>query len=290
MAKCKPSASGSQKKGRRNPSLTPERIAEMLAKQRQDKRLLEQKKKAIAAKKAYKAHKSDRGKIVMVGTDGGKNPQNKGRKGYLVYVTKRGKKWLLATWKKPPYGPKKVKDLEPAYRGLKKATENFLRVRRVMVSRGAVVKAKGKLTPAKVGPWDFSDKMVRKLAKGIKEGIESQASHRTFIINVIVLIRVPDGTTESIAFDVPIDKPDHISIELGGMANFISQKFYAFMAQQLAFAGYVTSGSANHIRKLEHNDGEDEEDWMDSRGQPWKGQGLDVVRILRIDWELQQAR
>lgn len=225
----------------------------------------------------------------MVGVKGERNPEAKGRKGYLVYVSKTGKKKLLKTHKQSPYKPTKLTDLEPAdYPNLSNKIKQFTKAKRSLTRAGKIVlKGSGSVGN---GPWDFSDKMVDKMAKGIRDVIERQASRRSFILTSIVLIKLPDGTSQSLEIQVPIDKPDHIAIALGGIINFLRMKFYGFMARQLARLGYVSSGSNNHIRHLEENSGVDDADLVDGTGHSWKGIGKQVVRIKRIDWQLEQAK
>jgi hypothetical protein len=119
--------------------------------------------------------------------------------------------------------------------------------------------------------------------------MDAQASKRTFIISVAVYVRLMDGTTQTFFFEVPIDRPDHIAIKLAGLKNFIRQKFYAFMARELAFAGYVTSGSYNHIRGLNKNAFASREDWLDDRDQNWTGADKEIVRIEAIEWTIEQV-
>jgi hypothetical protein len=104
--------------------------------------------KAQSARNAYKPRKKDRGKIVLIGTKGQKDPQLKGRKAYTVYVTKTGKKWLLKVpGAKEPYKPRKLSEIElPVRKNLRKAQSVFQASRRVYVSQHkAAVKGKGRI-------------------------------------------------------------------------------------------------------------------------------------------------
>ena len=89
---------------------------------------------------------------------------------------------------------------------------------------------------------------------------------------------------------MPIDKPDHIAIELGGLANFVRQKVYAFFAQELAGLGLVTVGSSNHIRRLNLNKFAEDDELRRSDGEPWGGIGAGLCSIERIDWQAFRAQ
>lgn len=271
--------------------MSPREIKSRFAAQRKARSLRRQRVKAVSARDGYKARKGDRGKLVMVGVNGQKDPQKKGRKGYLLYVTKTGKKWLIKqATKKEPYKPRKLSDIEPpARKNLRRASKTFQLSRREIISEHrAAIKGRGSVTTG--GQFEFNDRVVNKIAKSLKKTIEGQASKRRFLINGMVLIELPDGNEQTFEFVLPIDKPDHVSIALGGLENFVKQKFYAFMARELAFAGFVSNGSANHIRRLADNKGVDKEDWTNKNGQPWQGAELEIVKIKAIDWRIEQIK
>ena len=270
--------------------LTKEQISQKLRAQRESDRIAKQEKRARAAVRKFRPRKADRGRYVMVGTKGGRNPQAKGHKGFLVFVDKRGKKKLEKGYKQD-FLAKTISDLEiPIFKTKNKARKEFIRSRRELLKTGqvkVVVKGKGSVKPK--GQYDFNDKVVDKLAKAVKKALEGQRSHRKFLITAMVLVRLPDGQEKTYTVDVTIDRPDHIAIELGGIKNFIRQKFYAFMARELAFDGLVTSGSANHIRRLKENKGQDRDDWTKD-GQLWEGHDYETVRILAIEYRIEQIK
>ena len=156
-----------------------------------------------------------------------------------------------------------------------------------MKSGKVVVKGSGKLKSR--GQFDFNDKLVDKFAKGIKKTIQGQRSHRKFLITAMVLVRRQDGTDKAYTVEVPIEKADHVAIEIGGIRNFVRQKFYAFMARELAFDGFVSTGSANHIRRLKENKGKKRKDWTKD-GQVWEGHDYETVRILTIEYRIEQIK
>jgi hypothetical protein len=268
--------------------MSPRAVAEKIRKQREQRRLERQKQKALKAARLFRARKADRGKIVFVGIDGDRKASEYGRKGFTIFVNNKGKKEIIKH-RKTGYGPYKISEVEfPLTKTHAAARKAFLTSRRKLTGSGkAVVKAKGIVKPT--GIYDFSDKVVTKIAKNLKKAFDSQLAHRRFIVNALVLIRLPDGTTRVIQVEVPISKADHIAIELAGMENFVKFKFYAFMARQLAFDGFVTSGSANHVRRMKENKGAKRNEWTKD-GQKWEGWDYETVRIEQIEWKIEQMK
>lgn len=253
------------------------------------KRNLE-KAKALKAVSNFKPKKADKGKIVFIGTKGSRNPhwKNKDRKGYTVYVDAKGKPHLLkqpkTAFKATAHKNVQVK----VTKRTRKAAKEFQQRRRVLTKKGeAIVRGKGEIITGKKGA-DFNDTAINKLAASIKKAIEAQASHRIFIISAKASITLPDGTSKVIDVAVDIAKADHISIKIGGLRNFVRQKFYAFMARELAYLGYVTSGSDNHIRNLRENKGKARDKWTKG-GMEWEGRYKEVVRLEALEWKIEKA-
>lgn len=262
-------------------------IAEALAAQavrHHKQRLTKTANKAVAK---FRPKKTDKGEFVMVGTDGKRDPQKRGKRGYLVYVKKTGKKELLPA---EDLRSQKLTSIKiPLQKKFAKARKNFTLARKVKVGSGRPRVVRRDKTKAG-GAYDFSEKIVNKLSRSIQKALQGQASHRVFIINCNVLVRLPDGRRKVYNVEVPIERPDHITIKLGGIINFVRKKFYAFMARELAYDGYVSSGSANHIRRLGENQGSDMEDWVDDTGESWRGNESEIVHIETFEWTIEQAR
>lgn len=242
--------------------------------------------RALKATGKFRPKKTDRGNFVAVGTDGKR--LQKGKKGYLVYVDSKGRKaWQ---WKRDDsFLAKKIRRMEvPFQKGRKQAAKRFLESQVEVTGKGlAAVKGSGKIKPK--GPYDFNDSVVNKMAGGIGKILRGQRSNRAFLLNALVLVTLPDGGEKVYNVKVPIQRADHVAIERGGIINFLRHKFYAFMARELAFDGYVTSGSSNHIRALKENKGKQRKDWTKD-GQVWEGWDYQTVKIAAIDWEMQQLK
>jgi hypothetical protein len=269
---------------------TARQLAERLLAQKAEKRARDKRATAINARATFKPTKKDRGKIIFVSTTGKRNPAKKGRKGYPVYVTKTGKKWLIKQQGAEPFKPRTISELVlPSRANLKTKVSAFQKARLVKIGRQkTIVKLEGSVQAG--GSWDFTNKVSDTIASSIKKALSGQRSHRVFLIKFVALVKLPNGSTESISGEVPIERPDHLAIKLAGIRNFVRQKFYSFMARELAFAGYVSNGSANHIRKLAGNKGKDRRHWKDRRGELWAGRQKQVVEILTIEWRIEQAQ
>lgn len=274
--------------------ISPRQIAARLVRQREQARFKRQLNKVKNVISKFRVRKADRGRLIMVGVSGQRDPQAKGRKGFLVYVTKTGKKqitrygskreWLLA---------KKITDIEiPIRKNLRNAVREFQATRRVLVSKHrAAVKQRGSVGKIKgSGGNDFSEKVVDKMAGSLGQAFRGQASQRSFLVSSNVLVNLPDGRKKVYQIQTPIARPDHLVIKVGGLKNFIRHKFYAFMARELAFDGFVTSGSANHMRRLKQNKGKTVSQWRQTDGEMWRGNESTIVKIINIEWKIEQIK
>lgn len=271
--------------------ISPSQLRKQLEKQKFQRKLVRQEKQAFKAKASFRVRKADKGKIIFIGTKGERDATRKGRKGYLIYVTKSGKKQLLKQkTRREPYKASTITDLNiPLKKKLRIAQKQFFKSRLVKTQSGReVVKAKGSFDIT--GAWDFSDSVVTKLAKPLRKALEAQRSRRSFLIRAMVLIELEYGSEKTYEINVPIDRSDNVAIKLAGVENFIRYKFYAYMARELAFDGYVTSGSSNHVARLKQNQGEERQNWTQDDGNKWRGNESQVVKIREIQWQILQAQ
>lgn len=272
-------------------TLTRKQIQALLQSQKLQRQLKRQETRAQAAKKAFRVRKSDRGQLVFIGVKGTRNPQDKGRKGYLIHVTKSGKKRLIKQGnQKFPFLPRKLTDVVvPFKKSFRQAQKKFQLAQLEKTAAGKVVdRGSGKVDIS--GAWDFSDSVVAKLAGSIKKTIERQRSRRSFLIKALVLVEKSDGSSRVYEVNVPIDRADHTAIRLAGIHNFVRQKFYAYMARELAYDGLVSSGSANHIRRLGINKGKKKSEWEQKDGEKWRANESEIVKIKQIEWQILQAK
>lgn len=286
--------SASPKKSVERPPLSNRQIGEMLFRQKEQRRIELFTERAKKSVKKFRPKKIERGKIVMVGVDGSRNPQAKGRKGYLVYVTKSGKKWWLREkGNAESVKPRTLRNLQvPFTKRLHKAEKEFSRARLKKVGKGTLPRLTGKQS-GKV-TFGRNAKAVKVLTDGLVKVLRGQKSKRSFLLSAAMTVKPIGGETFVVNVSVPIDRSDHQAIDRGGVANFVRQKFYAALAHELAFAGLVLAGSANHIRKLAINEDVDPDDpesvYLTSNGAEWTGNGLDICTIENMDWKIEQAQ
>jgi len=288
---------------------SPAKIAANLAAQKLARKVARQRRNAYAARDSYKPRKSDAGKFVMIGTKGQRNPQAKGRKGYLVYVTKTGKKWLAKRGGKRPFLSGKISELNPGDKRLAKAAKQF-RQSKLRTFQGKPVlrtkrpKAKGDVETAfdkQTGKeseraeygetletggkgHDFSDAMVRTLTSELETRFGQTGRKTPMLFTALLLLE----SGEVVQVQIAIPTLDKIQYQFGGLRAFIRGGFYASLAQQLAFLGYVTSGSANHIRRVTGKKFS-KANWQRYHDKTWTGKTPSVVTITRIDWKLEES-
>lgn len=286
LKKAKPQTQREKNKG--YTVLSPKQLSARLLKQREQTKQDRVKDRAKAVARKFRTRKVDYGKIVFVTTQGKRDAASKGRKGYAIHVNRKGQKRVIKQYR-DGFRPARITELEfDVTKPPKGAVKKFIESQRKLIEhKRAVVKIKGSIKVS--GTYDFSDKVVDSIANSLQRAFGSQMSQRRFLVNANVLVKLPDGTMKVYNVLVPISKPDHIAIELGGMHNFVRLKFYAFLAKQLAFDGYVTSGSANHVRRLKENAGKDKEEWTKG-GIAWEGRhDTEQVQIKQIEWKIEQA-
>jgi len=282
----------------RNAPVKPRRVAlpmgvnvpKMLARQKQasvEKTVAKaQARRAKAAISRFRTRRADRGRIVMVSTLGKRNPQSRGKKGYLVYVTKTGKKWLLKQ-KNQPLKPRAITQLNVPPTRLRKARDKFQQERKLLIEHKqhktrSVVKKSGEISGEK--------ELINTLTEAITKALRQQESHRQFLVTILARVQLSDGSAQVFRAFVDISRRDHIAIEKGGIRNFVRKKVWGFLATELAFAGFVSQGSANNIRRLEQNKGLPRQEWLDKRGDDWAGQDLQTVKITHIEYKIEQLK
>ncbi len=273
--------------------LTHHQTHEIFARQQRARLSADDKKRAIKSRNKFRPRKSDRGKILLISPAGKRNPKGKG---LPIYVTKSGKKWLLKQPTSRPYKAGRKRDINlPLRKTLRNASREFQKAKLVKTGGGrSVQRGHGKVITRKRSQ-DFRQSVVEKIAKSLKKTIEGQASQRSFLIEVNLLLRHSDGTTSATSFSLPIDKADHISIRLGGLRNFVQQKFYAFLARALQYIGFISAGSAAHIKRVTGEE-VDEEVWAQYHSDAghnvpsWSAPRFEVVKIEQIEWRIKQAK
>jgi hypothetical protein len=270
---------------------TPLNVAKMLAKQHRERRdnlsRKFQKKRANKAKTGFKPGRRDRGKLFMVSGKGKRLKVTSGRKGYLVYVTKSGRKWLLKQRGKFPYKAERITRLPSGPKSLRRVRETFQEKRRVLVATGRT-RAMGRPVNRGAGEIRGERELINRLTDALTRSLRGQESHRQFLLTILALVELPDKSKRVFRASVDISRRDHVTIKKGGVRNFVRQKVWGFLATELAFAGYVSGESDNHIRKLAVNRGKPRSQWKDKRDDRWAGADLEMARIISVEYKIEQ--
>lgn len=258
-------------------------ITDRLEAQRAARKDQVRQQKAEKALRRFRPRKADRGTIVFVETSG-KRDSSKGRKGYLVLVGKRGKKTVLKDAKKGFIPQQKTKLTAPFTKQTAQPIKDLIaeNTTKQVLGRGQV-KSTGRVN-------DFSDKTVDKLSKGVTKTINAQTGFRDFTLRAMVLVKVPGMGNKVYTVETRIQKPQGVRIPPSHMVGLFRKEFWALLAKQLAFDGYVTNGSANHVRLLPENRGKDQDEWTKD-GIAWESRhDTQQVSLKQIDWEMIQNR
>lgn len=276
--------------------LSPAQIAKQVTAQKKRAKVAERKrfvkKQAREVRDKYRPRKSERGNLVLVGLDGKRIPKgNTRRKGVLVYVTTTGKKYAVEQIGKTGFSPVTSKHVEiPDKKIYKGAKKRFQRARREVFKRGGVTDADirkgGGSVNVRGTADDFNERVVKNIAGTIVEALENQESQRTFIVTANIYVK---GERKPFVVQTNIERGDRHAIHKAGVENFVRLKFYASLARELSSHGLVTSGSANHIRRLKINKGKPRSKWKQADGDLWRGVDKDVVKIDSIEWQIEQA-
>jgi len=291
----------------RSREISPEQIKAAQRRHRQ------QEERARAQVRRFRPRKAERGSIVLVGTKGKRI--SGAQRGYAVYVTQTGKKWILHSGAiKEPFKARSAGEVElPITTRFRKAREKFFgaarftgpyppdvrHARRVIREKrlaGAAAekfkqflssgRGRGRVS-ADTTTGGLNEAAIVKLARSLRK-VTLHQFIRDFKIRVLALYQ-RGGVKETMEFTIPFARADNDVVLIEGVENFVRLKFYAFLARNLAALGYVTAGSANHIRRLAVNEGLDREDWLDNMGESWSGIDLETVKLLSIEWKIEQV-
>lgn len=273
-------------------------ISEAKALQTQLQRLAKQKFKAESAVKKFRATaKKYRNTFQFINTSG-KLQNQKGKKGFLVYINTKGKKQLIES---KDFKLKKISSLKlPGKTKAQVKARKLFRYSRleltgkVKTKNIEALRAKAQVISAQktakfISRKNDFDPVVKVLGDDLSKVFKRHKSKRRYVIEAFISVKLPeDNEVKIYEISVDISKADHIAIDAGGVENFLRQKFYAELAQQLAFDGYVTTGSANHVRKLPENFGKEQDEWTKA-GIPWQGRhDTEQVLIKSIQWRILQ--
>lgn len=250
--------------------------------------------KAAAKQKAavgkLKVKKNDKLSFVFVSATGKRLRANSGKRGYLVYITRTGKKRVI----KPPKlggaaanSPHRFSTFKPTDQRRKKTA-----VRKVIDKHTAQMNS-GFFRPRKAtGAVDYK-RASGTLAQRLRDTLSeiSPAGKREIVIKFAATIRLKSGEIKTVIGETPIFYLSHLQpLDKQALKVFVESKVYAFLADSLTAEGFVSSGSANHIKRLKANKGKRVSEWVNRKGQAWyhrvEYSEEKVVKIVRLDWQI----
>jgi hypothetical protein len=220
-----------------------------------------------------------------------RNPQAKryNAKGYLVYVNKNGKKELV---KQNKYGYKATSfpNLKlPSAPKFTQSRQKILLARRKKTLSG---RTKKPLLSGQIVPNDpknsFASDVVQEFLDTIEEALTKRRGEKKFVLELAIKAR-------------ELPQPIQIAIDLDGFEferiNYEEEKFDWLMrtiwreiSNTLAAFGFVTSGSANHIRALGINKGKPKEKWLTRDGEVWERRHKEIITIEVFEWKVDEVK
>lgn len=278
-----------------------------------------QRKIARLIRDKFKPRKADRGEIILVGRDGKRLKAGSKKVSIPVYVARTGRKRLyVRTQIKNPFALRPADNIKlSSAKNLRQVTKRF-EVRRLKeVGRGKLIRAskarKKVASPTelaarkkgvKLKPGEYSEsyapkrgkafdqKMVETLAQSIGRALRSQASKQVYLITALAAIDGQYGK-DVVQITFSLGRSEQYFFK-ESPRSFVRNAFYASFAQQLAFLGYVTSGSANHIRKVTGESTVTQQVWEDYHGEKgrnmaWTGQDFNIVDLTSLEWKIERT-
>ena len=244
-------------------------------------------KSELSAAKAlsrFKPRKKDRLSFVHVGLNGKPLPKGSNKKGVFVYVNKKGKFSPVRERPRQKVVPRKAAGFDLPSTRRKTALQKWYQGKSTYTR---AVRSTRMLPKEKKSGVNFL-RFSRKLASDLRTVALTFRSRGTFLIDLAIMVKLPSGATETYLETVQFNQHELQSLTLSQIEKFVRTKVYAFIAENLKTHGLVSAGSAAHIRNLSANRGQSRGDWVDRQGQPWEKADLDVVKILRIDYQLKR--
>lgn len=265
--------------------MTQKQISAQLDRQREKDKIARRVKAAGSAVAKFRPKKDDRGKLVFVNTKGQR--AQPGRRGFLVKITRTGKKRLVFERKK---GLKSLRSfMQPKTRvgwTGRRLYANKKALPPVRVLKAGAVKLSHKIGSPTFNP---SGNTFKALASDIRKVLLSVAGRRVFTVRVLAVVEIPGGGTKTIEIFVPIAKRSFSSVSLAReILPFVRQVLYGALARELARFGYVLKSSLNHIRGLKENQGRPKDEWVNKKGEKWQGADLQPVTIKRLEWRIEK--
>lgn len=224
------------------------RVARGLARQEARAKEVREERRAKRAVSAYRPRKSERGSYVFINSVGKRVKAGRGKKGYLIYVTKGAKKKPVKTHRsavgrnKVVGRPKSISTYKLDRLPQKKAREKLLASGRTVISEGTV--RSKQLSLGKTG--ELFRTVARKLVK-----FGRSKSGKSFIVEITLHgISQQEREPYSVTSEARIDRGDATRMTEEDMIAWLATVFYASHARAAERTGIIGRGSANHWLKV----------------------------------------
>lgn len=278
-----------------------------------------QHKAAVALRDKFKPLKRDRGNVILVGRNGKRvKLGNLRQKGIPVFVNSKGKKQLYVRRQiKNPYALRPFDNIKlSSAKNLRNVTKKFQLKRLREVGRGKLIRAsrarKKVASEAETGalkkgeavtPGEFSEsvqpargkafdsKTVDALSESLLRAINTQRSKQVYLVTGLALVEGEYGR-DVVQFTFSMGRSEQHFFRTSPRA-FVRTAFYADFARQLAFLGYITSGSSNHIRKVTGRNVTQKvwEKYHADKGRDmkWQGAEFNIVDLISLEWKIERT-
>ena len=291
-------------------SFTNAQLQAIFARQRAEAKGERETAKLKSALKGFRPKKADRGKIVFIGRNGGRDADKRGRVGYAVYIDTKGRKKPVRSYdrkskklEKIPT-PKKIQSIDVSRVRSKRAKKQFIEVKLNKVASGFLNKipANRKLKKSekiklpesgtryngggKFNRIDRGSEGCKKIAKELTLAINRQRGKKDFLVTIGISIKSASGERLWITTQRRVARRDSQTATEAEMREFIGREVYAFLARELVDRGLVTKGSAQFIRRLPEN--KKKKSGFTKEGFLWAGNGAELCEIESVQWRFDQ--
>jgi hypothetical protein len=288
---------------------SPKAAARLAAKKAYEQRLAQIERTFAKREKVFKIalrgfrpRKADHGKIIFIGTKGGRLGYNTSRKGFAVYVDTKGRKKPIRQRGRDKRleripTPRKITTIDVTRARSKRAKKQFLTARlnpvasRELRKKGKGISARGTRYAGTIKTDKFYAKSdsVEILSRDLVQAANKQRSKKDFLITIGMSVAEKNGKRHWIEIQRRFSRQDGQSADLADVKNYFGREIYAFLAKELSDRDLVLQGSARHIARLKENRGKPRDQWRKD-GFLWQGHDQNDVKIEKIEYRIDQLK
>jgi hypothetical protein len=118
--------------------------------------------------------------------------------------------------------------------------------------------------------------------------LNKSRGEKTFVVSVAIKAReIPQILTVEIGVD---GHEFERLAEYEAQVDWLERVFWANISNSLAYYGFVSSGSAAHIKSLKQNKGKPMEKWQVEGGGLWDRRHKDIITIEAFEWKIEAVK